>query len=209
MRFILQATGLMTIVSLVLVVLLLTFAGSFMDIDEEPIKADYILPLAGDKHRLIKAAELYRSGYAPTILISNAIQYPPSRLDQLMWKLGYPKYSRDEFNTLLLKSLGLESPKLEMFGNGHISTVEEVEALKKHLNDPASRLLVVTSPYHARRAKMIFNEILPECTVRVTVTDEDHFDQDWWKNQRSAQNLIMEFAKTAYYLMGGVFRSTD
>jgi len=180
-----------------------------MDVNEEPIKADYILPLAGNKHRFIKAAELYRAGYAPNILISNAVQHPPSRLSKLKLKMGYPKYSRDQFNMLLLKILGAESAKLEVFGDGHISTMEEIEALKVHLNGQTPSILVVTSPYHARRAKMIFEDILPGCTVHVAVTDEGAFEQQWWNDQQSAQHLIMEFAKTAHYLMGGVFRSTD
>lgn len=208
-RFILQAVGLITILSIILGFCLLFFAGYWMDVNEDPIKAEYILPLAGNGHRLIKAAELYRAGYAPTILISNAIQLPPSRLSKLKWKMGYPKHSRDQFNKLLLNILGAQSAKLEPFGNGHISTVEEVEALKIHLNGLTPRILVVTSPYHARRAKMIFKEILPECSISVTVTDDGTFEQRWWKDQTSAQNLIMEFAKTAHYLVGGVFRSTD
>jgi uncharacterized SAM-binding protein YcdF (DUF218 family) len=180
-----------------------------MDVNEKPIKADYILPLAGNRHRLIKAAQLYNSGYAPIILISNAIKYPPSKLTQLKWEIGYPKYTNEQLNALLLKKLGAQSAILEPFGNGHISTVEEVEALKAHLNGKTPRILVVTSPYHARRAKMIFEEMLPDCTVSITVTDEGAFKKRWWKDQVSAQNLVMEFAKTMHYLMGGVFRSTD
>ena len=208
-RFILQATGLITITALLAGIGLLAFAGHWMNVNEEPIKADYILPLAGDKHRLIKAAELYNSGYAPIILISNAIKYPPSRLQKLMWEMGYPKYANGQFNALLLKELGAQAAQLEPFGDGHISTMEEVEALKAHLNGQTPRILVVTSPYHARRTKMIFEEILPECTVSIIVTDEGAFKQKWWKDQVSAQNLIMELAKTMHYITGGVFRSTD
>lgn len=208
-RFTLQSIGLLTLTALLLGIGLLAFAGHWMNVNDEPIKADYILPLAGDKHRLIKAAELYNSGYAPAILISNAIEYPPSQLKKIMYKIGYPNNTRDQFDALLLKVLGAQSAQLEPFGNGHISTVEEVEALKKHFNGKTPRILVVTSPYHARRAKMIFEEIFPDSIIAVTVTNEDSFKKDWWKDQRSAQNLIMEFAKTAHYLMGGVFRSTD
>jgi hypothetical protein len=208
-RFILQAIGMATIISVLVGLCLLTFAGQWMTVNEEPIKADYILPLAGDKHRFIKAAELYRSGYAPTILISNAEHIPSSKLDKLKWQMGYPNYSTNQFNTLLLNLLEAQSANLEPFGDGHISTMEEAEALKKHLNGQSPRILVVTSPYHARRAKMIFDEILPECTIRVTATDEDSFDQKWWKDQKSAQHLVLELAKTMHYMMGGVFRSTD
>ena len=185
------------------------FAGYWMRVDDPPVPSDYILPLAGDGHRLIKAAELYRQGYASTILISNAIIPPPTALSRLKWKIGYPRYTREQRNALSLKALGAETAKLESFGDGHISTVEEAEALRAHIGNRPIRLLIVTSPYHAKRAKMIFKEIMPESMISVVSTDEDSFSTQWWEDQRSAQNLIMEFAKTIHYLFGGVFRSTD
>lgn len=208
-RYILQAIGALTVIGMLAGFCLLAFAGYWMNVNDEPIKADYILPLAGDHHRMIKATELYRKGFAPVILLSNAEVIPPSRLKQLQWKMGYPKYSREQYLSLLLPLLGVTAVKLEEFGNGHVSTVEEAEALRAHLGPNNARLLIVTSPYHARRAKMIFEEVLPNNTIAVTVTDEDSFEPQWWTDQRSAQNLIMEFAKTIHFLLGGVFRSTD
>lgn len=205
----LQFVGLLTIVGIISCIGLLAFAGYWMNVNEEPFKADYILPLAGDKNRLMKAIELYKEGYAPTLLASNAISYPPTPYDKLKWEIGYPKLSRDEMNQRILQAMGAGTARLESFGNGHISTVEEVEALKAFLKGQPAKILVVTSPYHARRAKMIFAEVLPECTVRVTVTGVGSFKKEWWKDQLSALYLIPEFAKTLHYLMGGVFRSTD
>ncbi|MDC0335368.1 YdcF family protein [Pseudodesulfovibrio sp.] len=208
-RFTLQSIGALAVTGLLTGFCLIFFAGYWMNVNDDPIQADYILPLAGDGHRMLKAAELYRQGYAPVILLSNSVKKPPSRLQQLHWKMGFPKYSREQYLGLLLPLVGAETAKLEPFGDGHVSTVEEAEALRQHLNGEIKKLLIVTSPYHARRAKMIFEEILPDCTLAVTVTEEDSFEPHWWKNQRSAQNLIMEFAKTVHYLMGGAFRSTD
>ncbi len=208
-RFTLQAIGALTVAGLLTLVCILMLAGYWMDVNDKPIKADYILPLAGDGHRMIKAAELYKQGYAPIILLSNAEVLPPSTLKKLKWEMGYPNYNREHYLSLLLPLLGADSAKLEEFGDGHVSTVEEAEALRAHLNSDDIRLLIITSPYHARRAKKIFEERLPNATIAITVTEEDSFDPQWWKNQRSAQNLIMEFAKTAHYMLGGVFRSTD
>jgi len=208
-QFTLQTIGALTVAALLTGFGMLLFAGYWMDVNEEPVKADYILPLAGDGHRMIRAAELYRKGYAPVILISKAMTPPPSRLMQLHWKMGFPNYSKDQYLGLMLPLLGADTADLEPFGAGHISTVEEAEALRDHLKGKNVSLLIVTSPYHARRAKMIFEEILPECEITMTATNEDAFDTKWWKNQRSAQNLIMEFAKTGHYLLGGAFRSTN
>lgn len=199
----------MTLLGLVSCAVTLYFAGHWMRVNEQPVKADYILPLAGDYNRLISAADLYKNGYAPAILLSNAAVFPPDRIDRLRWEIGFPKYTRDQYRVLILQALGAESAELEPFGNGHISTTEEAEALKDHLNGKSPDLLIVTSPYHARRAKLIFEDYFPESQITVTTIREDSFYTQWWKDQASAQNLIMEFAKTLHYLMGGAFRSTD
>lgn len=209
LRIFLQIIGGATLCLTLTAVALLAFAGQWMKVNESPVESDYILPLAGDTHRFIKGAELFREGYAPIILLSKARGHPPSRLQKLHWKMGYPKYSTNKYLTLLLRLLNAESAQLEPFGHGHISTVEEAEALRDHLDGKRVRLLIVTSPYHARRAKMIYEDTLPGCTVTVVSTEEGAFKEKWWRDQESAQNLIMEFAKTMHYLLGGAFRSTD
>jgi len=206
---ILQFIGLATLTGVLLAWGLLAFAGRWMAVDEPPAHSDYILPLAGNLNRWIKGAELYKNGYAPVILESMAAQPKPSRLQGLLGKMGYPQYSEREFHTHLLALLGADDAPLEPFGHGHISTVEEAEALRDHLGGRPVSLLIVTSPYHARRARMIFRDVLPDCRITVVSSDDARFGEDWWKDQVSAQNLVLEFAKTVHYLMGGVFRSTD
>lgn len=208
-RSILQLIGAATVCGVLLLFGLLAFSGHWMHVDDEPFKADYLLTLAGDSHRFFKTAELYRDGYAPAILVSDAEILPPSRLTQLKWEMGYPRHTHEQFRKLLFQKLGMDYARIEHFGDGHISTKEEAEALRKYLNGKQVRLLLVTSPYHARRAKMIFEETLPNCEIRVATNQEGSFIDTWWKDQRSAQYLVMEFAKTLHYMAGGVFRSTD
>lgn len=208
-RYSLQAIGALTVLTLIAGLCTVTFAGFWMNVDETPTQADYILPLAGDRHRMIKAAEFYREGYAPVILLSNAKQLPPSRLQKLQWEMGYPNYSREQYLDILLRKLGAANAHLEEFGNGHTSTVEEAEALRVFLDGKPAKLLIVTSPYHAKRAEMIFKETLPHCTITMATTEEGAFEKWWWKDQNSAQLLTMEFMKTIHYLLGGVYRSSD
>lgn len=205
----LRLVGAVTLVGLVLGLTLMIGAGYWMRVNDTPRQADYIIPLAGNEGRLIKAAELIHQGFAPVILMSSAHELPPSRLDQLRWEIGFPNYERDEYHARLAAMLGVAGAMGGSFGNGHISTVEEAEALKAYLDGRTPRLLLVTSPTHARRAKMIFENVLPECEITVVATDEDVFDNTWWRDQHMAQHLVLEFAKTAHYLLGGVFRSTD
>ncbi|MEF2229966.1 MAG: YdcF family protein [Pseudodesulfovibrio sp.] len=205
----LQVVGVLSLAVLLAAWGLLAFAGRWMAVDDQPVRSDYILPLAGNGSRWIKAAELYKEGYAPVILESVPAIPPPSQLRELHRQMGFPTLSPGEYHSRLLALMEAADAPMEPFGHGHISTLEEAEALRDHLNGRQVSLLIVTSPYHARRAKMIFGKILPESRITVVSSDEDRFGEDWWKHQTSAQNLILEFAKTLHYLAGGVFRSTD
>jgi len=208
-RLLLQCVGALTLVGFLAAWGLLSFAGYWMRVDDPPVKSDYILPLAGNADRWIKAAELYKEGYAPVILESVAHKYPPSRLTEMLWSQGAPRYTNDQLLSMILGAMGIPDARLEPFGHGHISTVEEAEALREHLRGRPASLLIVTSPYHARRAKMIFRDVLPGCRITMVSSEEDAFGRDWWRDQQSAQLLVMEFAKTVYYLLGGAYRSTD
>jgi uncharacterized SAM-binding protein YcdF (DUF218 family) len=205
----LKCIGAVTLAGLAIGLGLMIFAGSWMRVDDQPEQVDYIIPLAGDSDRLITAARLYKQGFAPVILLSNAKSMPPSRLEKLEWQMGYPNYTDTEYCFRLLGLLGVDPGETESFGNGHISTVEEAEALRTFLDGRTPSLLLVTSPSHARRAKMIFEDVLPDCRILVKTSENGSFGKQWWKDQTAAQNLILEFAKTIHYLLGGGFRSTD
>ncbi|GAB7022513.1 YdcF family protein [Salidesulfovibrio brasiliensis] len=183
--------------------------GHWLQLDEKPQQADYVLPLAGDYLRLMRGVELMQEGYAPTLLLSKAKPQPKTRFDLLRDELGWRLISDIALQLLIVRHMGLDLSRVEEFGDGHISTVEEAEALKRHLNGKPARLLVVTSPTHARRAKIILEDILPNCEIIMTATPEDRFPAQWWKDQSAAQNIVMESAKLIHYWLGGAFRSTD
>lgn len=206
----LQTVGAVTLLGGLILCIAMFFAGQWLQVDDGPAKADYILPLAGDGNRNIFAAELHHQDWAPKLLVSLAQIPAPTPYDLLKTRMGFPKFDsqRDWYETMY-RILGVDQDDLEFFGNGHISTVEEAEALRAHLGAAPVRLLLVTSPYHARRAKTIFEDIYPEAEIRMIVSPDQNFRKRWWTDQQSAQMVVLETAKTLHYLLGGVYRSTD
>src|SRR5262245_48957208 len=91
MRLILQATGLLTILAVIAGIGAFLALGPWLQYQNKPAKADFIIPLGGDGYRLIKAAELYKQGFAPTILLGNNYLRPPSRLERILVEMGYPQ----------------------------------------------------------------------------------------------------------------------
>jgi uncharacterized SAM-binding protein YcdF (DUF218 family) len=206
-RMTLQAIGLITILSVVAAALALPHLGDWLQVEDTPEKADYIVVLDGDGHRLLKAAELYRSGFAAKILLSNGYVKAPSRLDQVRIELGYPDIAPHELRARLLEHLGVPRAATETFGNGPISTLEEAQALAQFIGDRAATLILVTSPYHSRRAKLIFQDVMPRVRFMLASPPERRIAARWWGDQESAEATLTETAKLIYYWLGDVFRS--
>ncbi|WP_077214411.1 YdcF family protein [Bacillus dakarensis] len=76
------------ILVIVVVFTLVKNAGSFLVLDEKPVKSDVIIVLSGGgTERLLKASELYKEGYAPYLIISNGAE---DNLFEGAQKLGIP-----------------------------------------------------------------------------------------------------------------------
>lgn len=210
-----QIIGVLTVIGVLAAALALPLLPRILQVEDTLQKADFILPLAGDWHRLIKAAELYKAGYAPVVLLSNERVRAPSRLNLLSVEMGIPSQNPREFRKRLLLHLGVPEDVLTAFGDGHISTAEEAEAFQNFLNEHKTgsqaakpqRVILVTSPYHTRRAKMIFEAAMPDIFFMITSPPEGKIMAQWWRDQISAELAVSEGFKFAFFLLGGRFLS--
>jgi uncharacterized SAM-binding protein YcdF (DUF218 family) len=206
-RGFLQAVGFLTVLGLLAGGLAVVSLGGWLQYEDQLRNADYIVPLAGDADRLVYAAQLYKQGLAPKLLIDNDLVIGPSRSQKLRTELGYPWIDPRELRTRLLKFLNVPDDAIATFGEDYISTSDEADALKKFLGDHAATVIVVTSPYHTRRAKMIFERTIPRSHFVVVSTPEGRLHEPWWSDQQSANQTILEMAKIFYFWLGGAFRS--
>ncbi len=204
-----QIVGMAAVACLLAGIVGLYFAGHWLQVNDPPEQAEAIVPLAGDRHRLIHAADLYHQGWSKKVFLSLSKIYPPTALTSIEKQLGYPQRSQTEEYKKFMQVLNVPESALTFFGSGHVSTAEEAEALKAKLGDKPLTLILVTSPYHARRAKIIFQSVMPKAKIIMTVTPYEPFETRWWRDRDSAVKMVLEGAKTLYYLLGGAFRSTD
>jgi hypothetical protein len=79
------------------------------------------------------------------------------------------------------------------------STEEEAKALSAYLQRHHWRtVIVVTSNYHSRRARMIWKRALkqyPEIRIWVEGVPDPDFRLRWWSSRRSAKIWLLEFSK--------------
>jgi uncharacterized SAM-binding protein YcdF (DUF218 family) len=204
--FILQTLVFLAFLCILLAGVGFLFAGEWLVLNESPAKSDAIVLLSGGMARPLYGADLYLNHYAPLVYVSR-----PRVNEQVLHveKLGIHIPRNEECYKEILLKKGVPEEAITFYSQGHVSTVEEAESLKKVVGDQPIKLLIVTSPYHTRRAKAIFTDVLPNAQIRVVATPYESFDPQWWTDKNSAIAVILETAQTLYYHLGGAFRSTD
>jgi len=202
-RLLLQCVGALSLLGIVIGGGLVLSAGYWLRMDDTPQKADAIVILAGDIHRAIFAADLYNQGLAPVIYVSRPQHEPP----QPLCDLGFdcPRQEDQMLRVLAAKGVPLEAVRL--YGHDVQSTVEEGENLAREIGPEPRTLIIVTSPFHCRRAKMILSGILRQHELILPLTPYERFDKIWWNHQLSSAAVVSEVAKFVFYFLGTPFRA--
>jgi uncharacterized SAM-binding protein YcdF (DUF218 family) len=86
------------------------------------------------------------------------------------------------------------------------STYEEAVAVRELARSQNwQSLLIVTSPTHTRRSRMIFRHIFADTGIDVYIrpVTEDWYDpKDWWQNRYQRRQVFLEYLKIAGFLVG-------
>ncbi len=167
-------------------------AGSYLVIDQPPVPADAIVVFSGDRGvRMEKAAELFRNGYAPKILISGGEVYEGLVMAEVMkdhgLSLGIPE-----------SAMLLEKQASSTFQNAEYTC----DILRNNGMDQA---LVVTSDFHTRRTLWSLDRLYAPAGIRYSIiaADDPEFTKEaWWSSNKSAMNTLKEYIKMAGYLAG-------
>ena len=170
----------------------LVWMGDLLVHADQPIHADVIVALAGDPygHRIIKAAELAKSGYAPKVLVSG----PPGFYGSHECDLAIPFAVAHGYPAGLFIAVPHDSH----------STEEEGRALFPLLTKMhAHNVIVVTSDYHTRRASRILAATWPGIEIcMVDAPDEFFSPAGWWHNREGRKIFLLEWTKTVTSMLG-------
>ena len=202
-----QVLGLLTCFTIVLGGLGLYFAEKWFSVNKEPVKSDFIVVQNGSAYRAIYGADLYNKGYAPMVYVGIQKVDPLSTI--LQKEYGISTTLPEEVCKKILVKKNVPENVIRFFGNGHISTVEEAEALKRTIGDRPVKLLIVSSPFGSRRAAMIFEDVFPQAKICVVSNPYQKITGKWWTDRKVAIKVVLETVKSLFYKLGGAFRSTD
>jgi uncharacterized SAM-binding protein YcdF (DUF218 family) len=168
-------------------------AGHWLEAPAQaPRRADAIVVLGGDEgDRAMRALELYREGYAPTLVLTG-LEYgnaaPPAALT---WRADF------------LEARGVPRLALRFEVDSKNSYTEAVNVLALMRQQGWRAVIVVSDPPHMRRLAWTWGRVFAGSGldyVLVASKPEWWSPGDWWREERSGGFVIMEFIKLGYYV---------
>jgi uncharacterized SAM-binding protein YcdF (DUF218 family) len=179
-------------------------AGQFLIIDEPLEPADALVVLAGMRvERWLEAAELYREGKAPAILLSRGIVEPA---ETRLRARGIRFPAQTDLVKDALVQMGIPAAAISTFPHSVDNTADEALRTREAAERNGwKRLIVVTSKYHTRRARYAFERELKGSGIGVQVRGSrfDEIQPDrWWKSRSDFRWVFSELQKLAAYRLG-------
>jgi uncharacterized SAM-binding protein YcdF (DUF218 family) len=174
---------------------ILRFAAESWVLDAPAAHADALLLLGDDNFyadRATHAAELIRQGIAPMVIASGRRLRPTAGIAELL--------QHD------LIERGIPKEKILLVAHDAHSTREEAAVLARFCSQHHFRsLIIVTSNYHARRARYIFEKTFPpDIAISIAASHDGDFDPErWWEKRDSQKLFILEIVGMLVALWDG------
>jgi uncharacterized SAM-binding protein YcdF (DUF218 family) len=171
--------------------------GGFLIVSDPLAPSDAVVPLAGGAERLQEAAHLTEQHYARWLVLTN------------VFSERTPDYTSDYRRGLAVKA-GVRYGQVLITPRQVTSTYEEAVAVREFVvHYQWEQVIVVTDPYHTRRAELIFRDVLTNTGTNLIIRPVEQYTYEadsWWKNERGIQATVLEYIKLLSYILG--YRST-
>lgn len=177
-------------------------AARALVVSSELPRADAVAVLAGSAayvERVSRAAQLYREGRAPRVVLTDDGQ----RGGWSSAEQRNPLFV--ERATAELVRLGVPTERIEVVPGLALGTYSEAGLLRRHAESRGLRsVLFVTSAYHSRRAWWSLRKVFDGSAVEIGIdavapgaqTPPAH---SWWLTPRGWREVTSEYAKLVYY----------
>ena len=174
-----------------LLILLILGLGWFLAPSDTLEKSDAIVVVSGgDTQKRTEAGiRLYEDGWAPTLVMAGAAADGGTSNAAVMRR----------------QAIAAGVPATDILVEEKSTTTAENAALLKPILEQAGvkRMIVVTSPYHARRVKLNFEQAFgKDYTVLIRPAfDTKWAKSSWWRSPDTVALSINEFGKTLYTVL--------
>lgn len=180
----------------ILLYLLFWGIGGFLVVGDSIQKADAVVLLSGgDDARLGEAVQVYQSGLAELLLITETGNIPDGGGPRASTLSGQRAVSAGVAEEDIYTTLGKSA-----------STHNEAAAVLGFCqHERLKTIIVVTDPYHTRRTQVIFRSIFAGSGIDVLVRPvRDHWYQSstWFFSLRGWKTTLTEYVKLTALLFG-------
>ena len=171
----------------------LSVLGHLMVVSDPIEKSDAIIVLDGDypqDERLLHAVQLWKSGYAPKVILSAKLAEWQTYEDYPSWRhaVKLRVFSKD---TLLVATHAADSTK------------EEAQYLRIYSRQHGFKsVIIVTSNYHTWRTKRVYEKEWRDRDIRVYISpaySSQFHPDEWWKHRADSRTFFYEFSKIIWY----------
>jgi uncharacterized SAM-binding protein YcdF (DUF218 family) len=172
------------------IAVLLLFLPRFLVVTNEPTPADAVIVLGGDSDgsRLRRGVELVDAGRAPRLILVGGSRQG--------W-LGVAKQHCPDCRLAERQVAWLEDS---------IDTRTDAQLSLAHgRQEGLQKVLVVTSPYHSRRAQFVFNDLFAGSGIETVLLSSGGYGQlippdgRWWRDRTTLETVWLEFGKILYW----------
>lgn len=175
------------------IVVILVGIGHWLDVADPLAKADAIVAISGDTGaRTDTAVALWKQGYAPLLIFSGGSSDPESVASAELMKRA---------------AVAAGVPANAIAVEGASATTEENAERVAELMKTRGLMsaILVTSPYHQRRAAMLFDREFGRAalTFRNHPADDPDWDPNlWWMSDPARSRTLVELAKLGALVAG-------
>ena len=157
-------------------------------------RADAIVVLAGEKgERVDQGVDLLRKGYAPLLVMSGG----PSEAGVPLARLMKEQAERAGVSAA---SILTEDESLDTGENARYT-------LRLARQRGWHSIILVTSPYHARRALKLFRAVYAPASIEVVSSPVERSSFSavgWWTRKQDCKVVLMEYAKSVWYTVSSL-----
>lgn len=167
--------------------------GRYLVVADAPARADAIIVLSGDGgNRLEQGVQLFKDSYAPLLILVGA---------------GMPgNPSAAEVMRRQAAAMGVPTSAIYLVEQS-TSTREDATYTRQLMARSGLRsAILVTSPYHGRRASLTFTRAFEGSGISVTnlpARDDPWRAESWWSSVDTIRLTLNELIKLAYYELNG------
>lgn len=180
-------SGLITLIAIFVI-----SVGFLLSPQDQLKHSDAIIVISGGEteERVKEGVELYKAGWAPLLIMSGA--------------------ARDEgvANAVSMRQIAVSQDVPAdniLIETQATDTITNAVRVKEMIGqDVLNRIILVTSPYHQRRASLVFNKVFSDLSVEIinhSAQDSTWRKNGWWRQAWSRHLTLSELQKIIYLLL--------